>query len=338
MACRVCNVEKLSNEFPPTTVLEECDHPSLVCLRCVVNFVKDKKQCPHETCTLAVDPDCENMKWFEAILREMFTEYTTEFATPIIGPGDKVINITVLNGESMQLPYNPAMAVYEVKGQIQSRFNHDIAKQKLLYQEKELKNGTLKDNDVQPNATIYLVILLMAIPKNLDHVIFDLQWDYPSSGRDMLDASCLAYQNKTFLRVFDWFSGPSRFFKASITHSGDKLDEVNRKGHHTIDVRLKQLPNYVTHLFFTLSAWASPDIGKFPNPSLRFYDASNSGIDLCSTTFTHATNSQAVVMCSVSKNKGGQWEIYESGKLSSGNADDYTPLRKTIKELIQKGF
>lgn len=31
--CKGCNVEKLSNEFPPVTVSSECDHPPLTCLR-----------------------------------------------------------------------------------------------------------------------------------------------------------------------------------------------------------------------------------------------------------------------------------------------------------------
>lgn len=31
--CKRCGIEKLSNEFPPVVVSDECDHPPLECLR-----------------------------------------------------------------------------------------------------------------------------------------------------------------------------------------------------------------------------------------------------------------------------------------------------------------
>lgn len=37
--CKECGIEKLSNEFPPVTVSDECDHPPLACLRvCTTNI------------------------------------------------------------------------------------------------------------------------------------------------------------------------------------------------------------------------------------------------------------------------------------------------------------
>lgn len=193
---------------------------------------------------------------------------------------------------------------------------------------------TLSNNNIPPFATLYLVVLLYAIPDAFDHVVFDLFWGYPSNGRDYLDASCLVYQGTKFLNLADFrLRGIN-----GINHSGDVMDEVKRIGHHTIHVYLKRLPNNVTHLFFTLSAWRSPNIARYPNPSLKFFEASNTEKDLCNTTFTHAGNSQAVIMCSVSKNSHGRWEIYESGKLSAGNAKNYDPLKNTISGLIKSGF
>jgi stress response protein SCP2 len=116
------------------------------------------------------------------------------------------------------------------------------------------------------------------------------------------------------------------------------MDNRRRIGHHTIHVHLKQIPSYVTHLFFTLSAWDSPNISKYPNPSLKFYEASNINKDLCKTTFTHARNSEAVVMCSVSRGNHGRWAVYESGKLSAGNANHYGPIKRTIRNLIFSGY
>jgi len=118
------------------------------------------------------------------------------------------------------------------------------------------------------------------------------------------------------------------------------MDHTNKIGHHTIEVRLKDIPVSINHLYFTLSAWNSPTIAHFPNPSLKFFEATNKEKDLCKTTFNHARNSQAVVMCSVSRSSGGslgemgRWRIVEGGTLSAGNAKYYTPLIDTIQALI----
>lgn len=93
------------------------------------------------------------------------------------------------------------------------------------------------------------------------------------------------------------------------------MDPLNKIGHHTINLSLQNLPPCITHMFFTLSAWASPNISRYPNPSLRFYKQANPDNDLCKTTFQHAASSQAVIMCSVSKGKYNRWEIFENGKL-----------------------
>lgn len=46
--CKRCGIEKLSNEFPPVAVSNECDHPPLECLRvwniiCKLKHVIEKK-------------------------------------------------------------------------------------------------------------------------------------------------------------------------------------------------------------------------------------------------------------------------------------------------------
>lgn len=192
---------------------------------------------------------------------------------------------------------------------------------------------TLTDHGVKPNSTICLVICLFSIPENFDDVVFDLYWGYPYHKRDYLDASCLIFNRTAFQKVVDY----GRNTATAIRHSGDIMDDAHRTGHHTISVSLKNIPSNVTHLFFTLSAWNSPNIAQYPNPSLKFYDATKPGKDLCKTTFHHARNSQAVVMCSVSRNSQGRWEIFESGQLSAGNAKNYSSLVSTIQQLISRG-
>ena len=121
-----------------------------------------------------------------------------------------------------------------------------------------------------------------------------------------------------------------------VKHSGDRMDDERRIGHHLIDVSIKDIPETVTNLFFVLSAW-NGTILRYPNPSLSFYEKSNPEANLCSTTFTHATDHSAVVMCSLSHTKNG-WVVYENGQTSSGNAKDYDPIKITIQNMIMEGY
>lgn len=210
---------------------------------------------------------------------------------------------------------------------------------------------------MKPNSTIQLVKLLYAIPQNIDKVVFDLNWEYPEDAkvlegnekRDYLDASCLMFEGEKCVRTIDFVQKNPLMLALlkkhkgikqkewGVKHSGDRMDDRKRIGHHLIDVSIQDIPEEVTNLFFVLSAWNSPTISRYPNPSLTFYESSNPGVDLCSTTFTHASDHSAVIMCSLSRTRNG-WVVYENGQTSNGNAKDYDPIKSTIEILIQDGF
>lgn len=314
----------------------------------MVKEAKASSKCPHPGCNQAVQPTDKRIQWFEDILKEMFKEYKVDDADDgdnealTVYPAGGTLTVTVLTGESMAVPFSPSMEILWLKEKIRLSMGHEIGKQKLLYQEKELpdytSNGSrarLSDYAIKPNSVVSLVILLFSVPEHFDHVVFDLYWGYPSSGCDFLDASCLLYNGLSYKTLADY---RSRNPVSAVNHSGDVMDHVRKIGHHTIQVKLKQMPTDVTHLFFTLSAWSSPNISRYPNPSLKFYQADNPKKDLCKTTFTHAAYSQAVIMCSVSRGTHGKWEIFESGKLTAGNAANYGPIMSTVQSLIAKGF
>ena len=70
----------------------------------------------------------------------MFREYVADDVlefTPDISGADTV-TVTVLTGECMHANYSPSMTIYQLKEQIKMEMKHDPAKQKLLYNEKEL--------------------------------------------------------------------------------------------------------------------------------------------------------------------------------------------------------
>ena len=199
----------------------------------------------------------------------------------------------------------------------------------------------LKDYNVQPNSTIYLLVLLYAIPDGFDHVIFDLVWGYPTFDVDFLDASVLLYSHSEFIEVVDWKNKTSRSCSA-VKHSGDDMKNDKRLGHQTIDVWIKSIPAYINKLVFTLSAWKSRNIFEYPNRCLRFFDAKNRDKQLCDDKMSddkksHATDFQAVIMCCLT-NKGSGWEVFSLQNPSHGNAKNYEPLKNSIVGLIGKGY
>ena len=97
---------------------------------------------------------------------------------------------------------------------------------------------------------------------------------------------------------------------------------------------MSDLPPTVTKLYFILSSWNSPSIGYFPNPSFKLYDTEKPDDQLCSYKLRAAASSKAVIMCAVIRNKNKTtWDVFEIGKLSAGNAKDYTPIKNTIEKL-----
>ncbi|XP_069124643.1 uncharacterized protein [Argopecten irradians] len=342
MLCLICSVDKVSSEFSSCDLTDECDHPNLICMECVIQHVTKEKSCPYPDCEESVNPDSDIIKVMQATLDVMFTVYEGEYTPSVETQGPDRIHVTVLTGESVSIPYYSTMTVLGLKDAIKKQLKHDVNKQKLIYNNNEITNrlsngrsATLTDFNVPPNATVYLMVLLYSIPEAFDHVVFDLYWGYPVSREDFLDASCLVYSGQTNTAVSDY---RHRRPMNGIQHSGDIMNSITRTGHHTIHVYLKRIPSNVTKMYFTLSAWNSPNISRYPNPSLKFYEAANPTVDLCKTTFTHAGASQAVVMCSLSRDPNGTWQIFESGKLSSGNARYYGPLKSTIHGLINSGY
>ena len=195
---------------------------------------------------------------------------------------------------------------------------------------------TLADHNVQPNSTIRLLVRLYEVPDELDHVIFQLSWGFPSTGKDYLDATVFLYRGTNFIEVVDYQHRTSGF--GSIIHSGDKLDELRGIGRHKINVSIKSLQHDIDTLVFTLSSWESPNISKFKNPSLQFYDKNFPKQQLCSDEMGHAASSQAIIMCCLSKSKDNRWKVYSLKTLSSGNAKNYDPMQQKIASLIQQGF
>jgi stress response protein SCP2 len=194
----------------------------------------------------------------------------------------------------------------------------------------------LKDYHVQPNSTIYLLVLLWAEPDELDNLVFDFFWKYPHSGCNFLDASVLLYSGFQFVEVIDCNHTASQSCSA-VQHSGDVMNHAKRLGHHSINVSIKSIPVHINKLVFTLSARNSPNISKYPNLSLKCFDANFPDKGFFSDIISHAAYSQAIIICCLT-NTGSRWEVIDIKKMSAGNAKNYEPLKKSIVGLLRNGF
>ena len=191
-----------------------------------------------------------------------------------------------------------------------------------------------------PNSTLYLIILLYAVPEGLDHVIFDLYWGYPDTQtrrKYYLDASVFLYSGLEYLAVVD-FRHRSYSCQNAVTHSGyAEKDDDERTYHQKITVSIKSLPAEIDNLIFTLSAYNSSNISKYRKPSVKFFDKNFPDKQLCSDEMSRAAYSQAIIMCSLSR-KNGVWHAVSLKSPAPGNAKNYEPLKTNIVSLIKKGY
>lgn len=84
--------------------------------------------------------------------------------------------------------------------------------------------------------------------------------------------------------------------------------------------------------YLTTSAWNSPTIAAYPNPTVAIRDST--GKVLATYDIRRAAQHQAVVMCCLCR-RGSGWEPLAPEALSRGNAMNYTPLQATIVALIR---
>lgn len=100
-----------------------------------------KKQCPHPSCSSSISPDSEMIQWCKAILEEMFKEYEADYTPQAIEDesANEILNVTVLNGDAIQMDYTSSMTMSNVMEQIETRLKIPPKNQKLLYDDKQLQ-------------------------------------------------------------------------------------------------------------------------------------------------------------------------------------------------------
>jgi stress response protein SCP2 len=190
------------------------------------------------------------------------------------------------------------------------------------------------DHHIPDGASLQAVVVVCDVADAIKHLVFDLRWIYPTTGKDYLDGSCLLYAGNKMVAMFDY---NHRSGIAGVTHSGDAPDSDGRGCAHRIDVYTELLQADVDRLVFVLSAWNSPTIELFRSPAVNIYDSSPDK-QLVNYNITRAGKSQAVIMCCLKKNPDGSWTVLGVEKFCSGNAKNYSPVQEAIATCFQSGF
>ncbi|XP_046855302.1 uncharacterized protein LOC124448303 [Xenia sp. Carnegie-2017] len=346
MECDRCHDKKLSNEFPFFPLTKNCDHALLHCLECAIECVQKHHMCSQ--CEIQVKKDNNVYREYLETLEYLYpNEGEEEIIEEKVENGQDSGNIfvTTMSGELLTLSYHRNKRIIDLKKEVQVGLKTEPEKQRLLYQNNELKvrtsdHGvmTLKDYNIPPNSTVHLIIVLCAVPDDLEEVVFNFCWSIPPhQRRDFLDVSVFAYNGVGKTLGYICYRQCILRRVPGIMHSGPARIR-NRVGHQNVNVNLKIIPDHVDKLVFTLSACRSSSISQYPYYRLQFYDVNFPDRQLIDAKVdVQLKDHKSIIMCCLSR-KNGRWEVIEVKEGSDGFAYDYDPLKATIKTLIRQGF
>jgi stress response protein SCP2 len=171
----------------------------------------------------------------------------------------------------------------------------------------------------------------------LEIVKLHLDWRFPAGDygpgkMDYLDGSCLLFEEDECRGIVDYRGGdqgPVKVPDAAVHHSGDVMRRDG--GRHEITVRLPQLNDETTDVFFALSAYNCGDLSLFREPSISFFDAFDDS-SLAKYTVSSYGNAEAVVLAKLQRHRG-TWRVVAHGVVSKGTVRDYTPILKDVAPL-----
>ena len=111
-------------------------------LQCVTKHVQTSHKCSQ--CPQAVSTSAPRYLECLATLENLFPKYTAPDATPEHAEmssleSNQTISVVMLGGDSTVVEYKPYMAIQDLKNFVQIRLGPAPQKQRLLYNEQELK-------------------------------------------------------------------------------------------------------------------------------------------------------------------------------------------------------
>uniref|UniRef100_A0A1I8GG84 Ubiquitin-like domain-containing protein n=1 Tax=Macrostomum lignano TaxID=282301 RepID=A0A1I8GG84_9PLAT len=340
MECKICNVKKLTSEYPSNPLSDLCEHHHLlVCLRCVIREVDKNYQCPVEGCSIMIDA----------------------------APGIFTVNLTTLLGESLSVDLDSNQPVDKLKDRVLQQWtDRSKNKIKLLFNGDELtpKLSISRPQQRLPGAGAVRAAGADAGPHRGSHVhVLGLAGG--KDHTDYLDTACFTFSAGAtgriqFLHCIDFRSshrqnaisaGISQTYNQVIRHDGparkcgqtrtsessftvwpQNLDELRAPVGRFDQQNVPTVP--VTHLFFVTFTYRNTNIDRFNHPQLQVFDQRDPQTPLCSTNLN--PRAKGLVVCLLSKPGGrGAWQVTDVGQpLAEGSIRDYRPVERACVRII----
>ena len=117
--------------------------------------------------------------------------------------------------------------------------------------------------------------------KLVKRLSFHLSWGYPSGKQDFLDATCMMIKKSNGEWEVNQHGDYNNKDAPGIRHSGDEMDDGQKRGTHTMSLTMAEIPAEVEWLLFSLSAFNCESISKFVSPKLSLTNT-DSGAEITS--------------------------------------------------------
>ncbi|MCM2577548.1 TerD family protein [Streptomyces meridianus] len=154
-----------------------------------------------------------------------------------------------------------------------------------------------------------------------------LGWEPAYRGKDIdLDASVIAY-GPDRKKIDACYFGKLAILGGVIQHSGDNLTGEGGGDDEVITVHLRDLPQQVTGLVFTVNSFSGQKFTEVAKAYCRLLDA-GSGEELVRFDLTGAEPRTGVMMCKLIRQFSGEWEMTAMG--------EYVDSR-TVRGMVKPG-
>ncbi len=145
-----------------------------------------------------------------------------------------------------------------------------------------------------------------------------------------LDASCVLYDASGKRVDAVWF-GQLTSKDGAVRHSGDNLTGEGDGDDETILVDLAALPSEVVTLVLTVSSFRGQTFDEVENAFARVVDDA-SGKELARYSLTEQGAHTGMVMASLKRGAGGDWDLKALGERATGRTVD--ELEQAIRPLL----
>ena len=145
-----------------------------------------------------------------------------------------------------------------------------------------------------------------------------------------LDASCVLYDGSGKRVDAVWF-GQLTSRDGSVRHSGDNLTGEGEGDDESILVDLVALPAEVATLVLTVSSFRGQTFDEVENAFARLVDE-GSGKELARYSLTEQGAHTGMIMASLKRSGGGDWELKALGERATGRTVD--DLEQAIRPLL----